>query len=138
MIRALVVEDHDKWQKFHKNYLESILGKDNIDITDNYECAISMLGQEYGLYIIDGQFFRTPDGELQLLGIQLAEDVRNKEGGYDKIVIVSSSDDTLFKAQLLGVFNVYNKSYLNNNEKEVLKFKSCVKTILCGVNDDSR
>ncbi len=130
MIRALIVEDHAKWQKFYRNCLESMLGEGNIDITDNYGDAISRLGQEYGLYVVDGQFFKSPDGELELLGIKLAEDIGKKEGGYDKIVMVSSSEDTLSQAQCLGVTNVYNKFSLNADEKEVLRFKNCVKTIL--------
>ena len=134
MTRALVVEDHAKWQRFHRDCLESILGKGNVDVTDNYEDAVSMLNLEYGLYVIDRQFLNHLNGDLYLLGIQLAEAIRNKEGSYDKIVMVSSSEDSLSKAQSLGIIHVYNKSSLNADKKEILRFERCIRNILLGVN----
>ncbi|MBU3913381.1 MAG: hypothetical protein KKE50_04790 [Nanoarchaeota archaeon] len=130
MVRALVVEDHDKWQKFHKNCLESILGKGSVDIANNYEDAISMLNQDYGVYIIDGQFLRCPDGDLQVLGIQLAKEIGKKEGSYDKIVMVSSSEDSLSRAQRLGITQVYNKFSLNADENEVGVFSRDLRAFL--------
>lgn len=130
MTRVLVVEDHNKWQELYKNCLESILGKGNVDIVDNYDDAISMLNQDYGVYIIDGQFLNHSDGDLQLLGILLSKEIGKKEGGYDKIVMVSSSNDSLSQAQCLGITKFYNKFSLNENKQEFLRFEHCVKTLL--------
>lgn len=118
--RALVVDDSEKWQNFHHNLLVSILGKENIDVVANYDDAISMLGRNYTAYILDIQFPRHRFGELQLLGVELAQEIMRREGSYNKITIVSSHFS--IEAQNLGITKMYNKYSLNTDRNEIAAF----------------
>jgi len=118
MARVLVVEDSSKWQMLHQAHLESVLGKGNVDIVDNYNDAISMLGRSYVAYILDVQFPRYHGGEPQLVGVQLAQEIGRRENGYDKIAMASSGGDMLVKARELGVTKLYNKGTPNKKNGE--------------------
>lgn len=120
MERALVVEDTEKWQNFHRGALEPILGEGNVDVVDNYDDALSMLGRDYKAYILDVQFPRHRLGEPQLLGVQLAQEIMRRNGSCERIVIVSShrSEETLN----LGITRIYNKYSLDADEDEVATF----------------
>lgn len=107
MERASVVEDAEQWQNFHRSLLEPILGKERVDVVTNYDDAISMLGQDYKLYILDVQFPRYRLGRPQLLGIQLAQEIMRRKGSSTKIIVVSSHMPQ--EAQNMGITRIYNK-----------------------------
>lgn len=118
--KALIVDDSEKWQNFHRDCLEPILGKGKVDVVGNYDEAISMLGRGYAAYILDNQFPRHRFGKPQLLGVKLAQEIMRREGSYNKITIVSSHFS--IEAQLLGITRMYNKYSLNGDRNEVATF----------------
>ncbi|MBI3109463.1 response regulator transcription factor [Candidatus Daviesbacteria bacterium] len=120
MERALVVEDTEKWQNFHRGLLEPILGEGNVDVVANYDDAISMLGRDYRAYILDVQFPRHRFGKPQLLGVQLAQEIMRREGSHHRIVVVSSHMS--IEAQNLGITRIYNKYSLKADKNEVATF----------------
>lgn len=120
MERALVVEDAEKWQDFHRNLLESILGEGNVDVVANYDDATSLLDQGYGVYVLDVQFPRHRFGKPQLLGVQLAQEIKQREGSYNKIVVVSSHLSV--EARNLGITKIYVKFSLDADKNEVATF----------------
>lgn len=122
MMRALVVEDSEKWQNFHRDLLGPVLGEGDLDVVDNYDDAISMLGGDYLVYVLDVQFPKIHGGKKQLLGVQLAQDIKQREGSYDKIAIVSSGGHMSAKARDLGINKIYNKFSLDEDETEVAAF----------------
>jgi len=133
-MKVLVVEDHEKWQRFHKGCLDSILGEGNVDIVGNYQDAISLLdrkGNDYMLYIIDWQFPIEPNGIPRVTGTKLVEEIGRKKG-FDKIVVVSSEERSLFSAQKLGVDKLYNKHLLNSDPEEVKAYSLELKSFLLG------
>lgn len=120
MERALVVEDTEKWQNFHRGALEPILGEGNVDFAANYDDAVSLLGRDYKAYILDVQFPRHRLGKPQLLGIQLAQEIMRRGNSSNTIVIVSSHMPV--EAQNLGITRIYNKHSLNADKNEVTAF----------------
>lgn len=133
MERVLVVEDMQKWQDFHRSLLEPILGVGNIDVVANYDDAISLLDRSYEAYILDVQFPRHQCGKPLLLGIQLAQAIEQKEGSYNKIVIVSSHNP--IEARKLEITKIYNKYSLNADKNEVVAFLRDLQSLLSkGIN----
>lgn len=120
MERALVVKDTEKWQNFHRDLLEPILGNGNVDVVANYDDAIYMLGRGCKAYILDVQFPRYRFGKQQLLGVKLAQEIMRREGGNNKIVVVSSHMPV--EAQKLGITRIYNKYLLDADKNEVTTF----------------
>lgn len=128
MERVLVVEDMQKWQDFHRGLLEPILGAGNVDVVANYDDTIPLLDRSYEAYILDVQFPRYRCGKPQLLGIQLAQEIKQREGSYNKIVIVSSH--TSIEARKLGITKIYNKYSLNADKNEVAAFLRDLQSLL--------
>lgn len=128
MERALVVEDMQKWQDFHRGLLRPIVGEGGVDVVTNYDDAISKLDQGYEAYILDVQFPRHRFGKPELLGIVLAQEVIRREGGYDKIVIVSSHMP--IEARNLGITRIYNKYSLNVDKNEIAAFLRDLRLLL--------
>lgn len=128
MERVLVVEDTEKWQNFHRGLLEPIIGKENVDVVANYNDALSILGRDYKAYVLDVQFPRYRFGEVQLLGVQLAQEIMQREGSNNKIVIVSSHMSV--EAQNLGITRIYNKYSLLADENEVATFLRDLRSLL--------
>lgn len=120
MERALVVEDTERWQNFHRGLLEPILGNGNVDVVANYDDAVSLLGRDYKAYVLDVQFPRRRFGKPQLLGIRLAQEIIRRGNSSNTIVIVSSHMPV--EAQNLGITRIYNKYLLQADESEVATF----------------
>lgn len=133
MERALVVEDMQKWQDFHRGLLEPILGVGNVDVVANYDATIPLLDRSYEAYILDVQFPRYQCGRPLLLGIKLAREIEQREGSYNKIVIVSSHIS--IEARKLGITKIYNKHSLNADKNEVTAFLRDLQSLLSeGIN----
>lgn len=128
MERALVVEDMEKWQDFHRGLLVPILGKSNVDVVANYDDAILMLCRGYEAYVLDVQFPRHQFGKQELLGIVLAQEIMRREGNYNKIMIVSSHMSV--EAQDLGITRIYNKYSLNSDRESVVAFLRDLQSLL--------
>lgn len=128
MERALIVEDTEKWQNFHRGLLEPILGNGNVDVVANYDDAISMLGRDYKAYILDVQFPRHRFGQPELLGVQLAQEIMRRGNSHNKIVMVSSHMPV--EAQNLGITRIYNKYSLQTDENEAATFLRDLRLLL--------
>lgn len=117
MAKILVVEDHNYWQDWYKENLGDIVGKENVNIVDNLNSAINCILQNvYDAYILDGAFPKESGLKSEQLGIKLAKEISEKEGGFDKIRIVSLKDLTLETALRIGIKKVYSKHKANKEK----------------------
>ncbi len=111
MPRVLIVEDKRNFQWTYRKLFEGVVGEGNVDVAGDYATALSFLDREYAAYILDGQFPRERGSrECERLGIELAWKIQRKEGGFEKITVVSGDDWTLEEAERLGIPRVYNKT----------------------------
>ncbi|NQV09241.1 hypothetical protein HQ529_05300, partial [Candidatus Woesearchaeota archaeon] len=97
--KVLHVEDSAVWQIMVGNILKDKFGKDNVDLAKNYVDALSLvISNPYDFYFLDGKF-PEHDGKEENLGIKLAKEIYEREGSYDKIIIVSASPNILKEAE---------------------------------------
>lgn len=110
MAKVLVVEDNPSWKRKYLRDLGNVVGERNVNIADNFERALELVTQrQYDAYVLDGEFPRSPDLPAEPLGIELAQEISKKEGGFDKIRIASARPSTLDEALSLGITDVYSK-----------------------------
>jgi len=113
MAKVLVVEDGEVYQRGYRNNLAGIVGEENLDLVDNYDDAVELLNQNsYEVYILDGQFPKSPDFPPGPWGISLAKEIAEKEGSFDKIRMASGAISILHEAQKLGITKLYFKGKL--------------------------
>ena len=130
MEKVLVVEDDPTWQGIHKRRLEHLLGVGSVDVEDNYDVALPMLTQSYAAYIVDGEFPRLQGGKAELLGIQFAREIHQRENGYDKVFLVSGNPDVLKDAQNTGVTKVYTKGLAYEGVGDLTKLMNDLRSLL--------
>lgn len=120
--KILVVEDSDIHQKVYASNLERIVGKNNFIITDNDQDARYLISTStYDWYILDGKFKKLPNDPIdktEELGIELANEIKEKEGSYGKIRIVSDWRPICTEATRLGITN-YPKTDMNKLFEEI-------------------
>ena len=109
MLNILLVEDSPLLQPRLKQSLEESLKGVNVDIAGNYTDALSMLTQEYQAYVIDGSFPMNTGGEVEKLGLKLAEEIHRRGIEYSRIAIISLEEFILRNARKLGIEKVYAK-----------------------------
>ncbi|MBN4049268.1 hypothetical protein JYT91_01490 [archaeon AH-315-M20] len=110
MAKVLVVEDNPSWKGKYRRDLGDVVGARNINIADNFKRALELVARkDYDAYVLDGEFPRSPGLPPEQLGIELAQEISKKEGGFGKVRIASASPSTLDEALELGIKYVYSK-----------------------------
>jgi CheY-like chemotaxis protein len=110
MAKILVVEDNPYWKRIYRRDLGDVVGIKNVNIADTFERAIEFAARRrYDAYVLDGEFPRSPGLCIEPLGIELAQEFSKREGGFDKIRIVSGRPSTLDEALSLEINHVYSK-----------------------------
>jgi hypothetical protein len=109
MAKVMIVEDNERTLSTYKRMFGRRVGEENVDAFDNYESAVSELGNAYSVFVLDGEFPRSPGGYPEPLGVQLAQEIHKIEGSYDKVAMVSGNSSILKEAKEMGIDKIYSK-----------------------------
>ncbi len=114
-MKALVVDDDPNWQGISQRGLERVLGAGNVDLAASYSSAVALMEtNKYDAYLLDGEFPRE-SGNPEGLGIELAQRIKEREGSFDRIRLLSGNKRILDQAQELGIIT-YTKSMADEDK----------------------
>ena len=98
MLGLFIVEDHVQLQDIYRRMCPRAA------ISGDFEAALKALdGPVYAGYILNMSFPRAPGAPIEMLGLELADIIAARNGGYRNIVMTSMSEANVWLAKNKGL-----------------------------------